>query len=318
MNESTPSSKDLKAMVNRRTALKRSFVAAILFVGILSVFAFLPSSPRTPAIAIDSPEVPDPFKDVTLTAQAAVVYDLKEKRILFDNNAEAQLPLASLAKLLTAEVAYRALGEDAEITIDLRALEAEGDSGLQAGERFSVRDLIALALVGSSNDAAEALTNAAVKRRGSDGAALLGSAATALGLSQTYAVNGTGLDSSETISGAYGSAHDVALMAGAVAYDLPEIARLTTDGAVEVTALSGVRHKLPNTDPYVAMLPGLLLSKTGYTDLAGGNLALVFDAGIAHPIAVVVLGSTREGRFTDARALIEAALVSFTLATYAR
>ena len=55
----------------------------------------------------------------------------------------------------------------------------------------------------------------------------------------------------------------------------------------------------------------LLLSKTGYTDLAGGNLALVFDAGIRHPVAVVVLGSSKEARFTDGIALVNAALAHF-------
>ncbi|MCX6789964.1 MAG: hypothetical protein NTV60_00350, partial [Candidatus Kaiserbacteria bacterium] len=54
-----------------------------------------------------------------------------------------------------------------------------------------------------------------------------------------------------------------------------------------------------------------LLSKTGYTELAGGNLALVFDAGIEHPIAVVVLGSSKEARFTDGTALINATLAHF-------
>ena len=53
------------------------------------------------------------------------------------------------------------------------------------------------------------------------------------------------------------------------------------------------------------------MSKTGFTDLAGGNLALVFDAGIEHPIAVVVLGSSKKERFTDASALVAAAFAHF-------
>jgi D-alanyl-D-alanine carboxypeptidase len=66
-----------------------------------------------------------------------------------------------------------------------------------------------------------------------------------------------------------------------------------------------------NTDPIVKTVPHLLLSKTGFTDLAGGNLALVFDAGIQHPIAVVVLGSTKSARFTDGAALVAATLAHF-------
>jgi D-alanyl-D-alanine carboxypeptidase len=61
----------------------------------------------------------------------------------------------------------------------------------------------------------------------------------------------------------------------------------------------------------VNTIPGLLLSKTGYTDLAGGNLALVFDSGIGHPIAVVVLGSSQKARFTDGTTLVAATLAHF-------
>jgi D-alanyl-D-alanine carboxypeptidase len=59
-----------------------------------------------------------------------------------------------------------------------------------------------------------------------------------------------------------------------------------------------------NTDK-ATDIPGLIGGKTGYTDLAGGNLAIVFDADIGHPVIVVALHSTKEGRFEDVRALTE-------------
>lgn len=55
-----------------------------------------------------------------------------------------------------------------------------------------------------------------------------------------------------------------------------------------------------------------MASKTGLTDLAGGNLAIAFDAGLGHPIVVVVLGSTEDGRLTDVENLVDATLASFT------
>jgi D-alanyl-D-alanine carboxypeptidase len=63
----------------------------------------------------------------------------------------------------------------------------------------------------------------------------------------------------------------------------------------------------------------MLLSKTGFTDLAGGNLAIVFDAGVNHPVAVVVLGSTEDSRFTDVSELVGATLAHFagTVPTFA-
>ena len=67
-------------------------------------------------------------------------------------------------------------------------------------------------------------------------------------------------------------------------------------------------HKTKNTDELVNEIPGLIAGKTGYSDLAGGNLAVIFDAGFDHPLAVVVLGSTSEGRFNDVKQLVAAAV----------
>ena len=52
------------------------------------------------------------------------------------------------------------------------------------------------------------------------------------------------------------------------------------------------------------------MGKTGLTDLAGGNLAVVFDVGLAHPVVAVVLGSTESGRFVDMQKLVDAARIA--------
>jgi D-alanyl-D-alanine carboxypeptidase len=79
----------------------------------------------------------------------------------------------------------------------------------------------------------------------------------------------------------------------------------------------GFIHTAENTNKQVYSFPGLLGSKTGYTDYAGGNLAVVFDAGLNHPIAVVVLGSSLDGRFTDVRKLVDATAEYMTSGWYA-
>jgi D-alanyl-D-alanine carboxypeptidase len=114
-----------------------------------------------------------------------------------------------------------------------------------------------------------------------------------------------------SVSGAYGSARDMARLAGALVARAPDIAEATTNALAEATSEEGATFVVKNTDPIVDTIPGLLLSKTGFTDLAGGNLAIVFDVGLNHPIAVVVLGSSKEARFTDSTALIAATLAHF-------
>jgi len=57
-------------------------------------------------------------------------------------------------------------------------------------------------------------------------------------------------------------------------------------------------------------IPGIIMGKTGYTDLAGGNLAVVFDAGVGHPVVAVVMGSTQDGRFSDMKQLVSASIAA--------
>lgn len=42
------------------------------------------------------------FEDMTLTARSAFVWDVKNERVLFNKNADEELPLASVTKLMTA------------------------------------------------------------------------------------------------------------------------------------------------------------------------------------------------------------------------
>ncbi|MEK7099732.1 MAG: hypothetical protein AAB883_01155, partial [Patescibacteria group bacterium] len=221
------------------------------------------------------------------------------------------LPLASLTKLLTMYAASDTLADNTTITITDSALAADGDSGFVSGETFRYSDLARLALVASSNDATQAIAEAASAKRALSGQNLLASAASAVGLSQTYALNGTGLDESTSVSGAYGSASDIAHLAGAFLAKDPMIARATIEPSLSIHSDTGVVHTLPNTNPDVVHIPNILLSKTGFTDLAGGNLVVVYDAAIDHPIAIVVLGSTRDGRFTDVETLLDRTLAHF-------
>ena len=276
---------------------------------LLAIVVFAPEiwlrapQPKTVEQAVEKPNV---YEKVTISAKSAIVYDLKTGEVLYAKNAETQLPLASLTKLLSVYAASLALGTDAPVTMSAHALSQEGDNGFTQGETFSFNELAKLALVASSNDAAEAIAETAVKIRAETRESLLASAASALGLSQTYAVNGTGLDENGTVSGGYGSAHDIAILAGEFLKRIPEIAHATLDPTVTAVSRKGESYTLKNTNPDVEHMTGLMLSKTGYTDLAGGNLAIVYDAGIDHPIAIVVLGSTRDERFLDVEELVEA------------
>lgn len=287
-----------------------ALIICTLLLGGIALFA--PKAKEAPKAeeVVVTPK-PDAYQDIHLQGSAAIVYDLKTGQTLYERNAEAQLPLASLTKLLTLYAAADSLSDTTQVPLTATALSAEGESGFVEGESFMFKDLARLALVASSNDAAVAIAEAAQKKVGVAGSALLASAAQAAHLSQTYALNGTGLDEDTKISGGYGSAKDVALLAGALLERAPDLARASTLSSVTVTSNSGIAYTMKNTNQNVVRVPGVLLSKTGFTDLAGGNLVVVYDTGMGHPIAVVILGSTIEGRFTDVARLIDATHAHF-------
>jgi len=295
--------------------MREAGIALLFTSGLLALFIFIPSaaSQKSPAsLAAEAPAAPNAFAQVSIKAEAAIVYDLATGQTLYAKNADAQLPLASLTKLLTVYAALATLSLETPITIPLEATRAEAPRAFNEGQVFPLADLARLTLTASLNDGAVAIVSAAAARMNRSPDEALASAAAALALSQTYAVNGSGLDVSAAVSGGYGSAYDLARLAGALVEKAPSVAAATTEHSAEAVSLGGTSFSVQNTDPIVATIPRLLLSKTGYTDLAGGNLALVFDAGLGHPISVVVLGSSRNARFTDGEALIFATLAHFS------
>lgn len=307
-------SEELQKLAQRSRSMREAGVAILLGSGLLAAFLFVPQLFMRPApapVVETAPAAPDAFAQVPIEAKAAIVYDLATDEILYAKNAEAQLPLASLTKLLTIHAALAELSPETPVTIPLEATRLEAPRAFNVGQTFSLADLARLTLTASLNDGATAIALATAERENHTQTEMLAGAAAALNLSQTYAVNGSGLDVSTAISGGYGSAHDLARLAGALVSEAPTIAEATTESSAEATSAGGTHFKVKNTDPVVGTIPRLLLSKTGYTDLAGGNLALVFDAGIRHPIAVVVLGSSKKERFTDGAALVAATLAHF-------
>ncbi len=300
------------------TYCKQSLTAAIFtaisgmlaFVG--GVAAFTVSHPHNTAntshqtaSVITSFPAPFTLADTTLVARAAIVYDPTDGRVLYAKNAELPLPLASITKLMTAEIALAGSASSTQVTITKKDILHQGDWGLKPGDTLSLYALIKLGLIASANDAMAAVANSL----GDGYLAQMNDTAANLQMTQTHFLNPTGLDVSTTTAGAYSSAHDVARLAATFYAQHPDYFTLTQQPAVHTIdgtrTLAAVATALP-----LLNIPGLIGAKTGYTDLAGGNLVAVFDVEIGHPLVAVVLGSTEEGRFDDIRTLINTARAS--------
>lgn len=261
-----------------------------------------------------------------IRARAAFVWDIKDRKIIFAKHEHDALPLASVTKMMVALVATELLPVDAMITIAPDDLREEGDSGLRAGEKWSLADLLDLTLVASSNDGASAIAAAAgawLFTPGDDASANaidrkrafighMNERARELGLDDTHFRNVTGLDLGSVTEGASGSARDMAMLFEYVWKKYPELLSETVRPGFSVTSADKVTHRVANTNEIVDRVPGMLGSKTGYTDLAGGNLVIVLDVGIDHPLVIAVLGSTRGGRFDDVAVLADASIRAIT------
>lgn len=253
------------------------------------------------AIAVEEP----------LVGKAAVIYDPATGKILFAQNEEMQLPLASLTKLMTASAVLGDGQPSRSVRITAADLKPSGDSGLRPGETWSIEDLVKFGLVASSNDAISAAASSA------GGQILLrkmNTEAKSLGLAQTYFLDPTGLDLTPETAGAYGSARDMALLTAAFLKAHPEAFEATAHNSVLVGPEEGSTVVADSTSVPIHDIPGLVGAKTGYTALAGGNLVAVFDADIGYPLIAVILHSTEAGRFEDIHTLITSARASMAAA----
>lgn len=309
----------------------RLFVLILLLSVVAFIFYFLLNKENDVRVAEEKriveeqiqKELTNPFNDISITGKAAYVWDIKTQERIFGYNEEEQLPLASLTKLMTIFTASNILSSNKIITITLDSLKSEGDSGLYSEERWNLKDLIDFTLLVSSNDGASAIASAAgsVKLKGNNNPEKtsgdifideMNKKARLLGLTQTYFLNETGLDPNEEISGGYGSVRDIAILLENILIKKPEIVNATTHYSLDIQSIDNYIHSATNTNKSIGNIPGLIASKTGFTDLAGGNLVIAFDAGLNRPIIVAVLGSTQEERFEDVEKLVLATLELLT------
>lgn len=292
---------------------------AVLFACAYTVPVFFyKEKPVSPAPVIVEVPKPDPFAGVLLEAEAAYVFDISTGKVLFARNEEAQLPLASVTKVMTALVASSLPNT---MLVDVTGSDLlSGNGGLSLGEEWSLKNLLDYTLVVSSNSGASAIAGAvgAVMSNQEGNANVrneevfvheMNVTAKELGMSQTFYLNPSGLDIDEEFSGGYGSAKDMAILFDHILKTKPMLLETTSYDSLSFKSQNGVNHHAKNTNTIARSVPGLMASKTGYTLLANGNLVIAFNAGLMKPIVIAVLGSSQEGRFVDVEKLVSASII---------
>jgi len=253
----------------------------------------------TTAQASSSPVTGEPVETPSVTrpgevlAREYAVEDLGTGEMLASRKSADVWPLASLTKLMTAEVALRLIPADAPVLIVPVPGGNPSAPGIPVGSTFAMRDVLEIMLVSSSNEAAESLA-AQVGREAF--LAEMNATAAGWGLANTSFQDPSGLS-----AGNRSTAREYLELATRVRASHPEVLRLTRQGSATVHAAgTGFPYTGYATHQLIGS-PGFLGGKTGYTDEAQGNLLSLFRIG-DREVAFVVLGSTQ--RFTDTRLLL--------------
>lgn len=140
--------------------------------------------------------------------QSSILIDRKSGRVLYKNNENLKLPMASTTKIMTALIALENGELDDIVKIDKRSVGIEGSSiYLREGEEISLRDLLYGLMLRSGNDAAVAI---AIHISGSidDFVKLMNDRAKEIGAINTNFVNPHGLHNDNH----YTTAYDLALI----------------------------------------------------------------------------------------------------------
>lgn len=257
---------------------------------------------------------PTAHAPVAQTAQAApavtslkyIVVDDASGAILAAQSAEESWPIASITKLMTGSVAIDE-GIDLGGVGDVRTLDDVGGAKLYVsdGTSFTIRDLFGAMLVGSANNAA----NAIARLTGLDDFVYdMNEYAASLGLSHTTFVDPTGIE-----LGNVSTAREVAYFAEH-AFTKENIRTFTGASKVHITALNDATYvrDIKSTD-WMLYDPAyddiyVTSGKTGFLNESGWNFVVrmhpMGEEEAERSLIVVVFGAAgRRESFDDAAAL---------------
>jgi len=230
-----------------------------------------------------------------LGAYSAILIEADTGQVLYEQNADEELPPASITKVMTMLIAMEAI-ESGEISLDdtvtvSRHAESMGGSQifLDAGTALTVGELLKAVTVASANDASVALAE------GISGSYYsfvdkMNERARELGMDNTNFRNTNGLPEEDH----YSTARDIAKMAQEIV-EYPEI-REWGQIWVDYIDLPNREAMLTNTNRLILSYPGLDGIKTGHTSEAGFCLAASAVREDMRLISVVLKADTETER----------------------
>ena len=234
--------------------------------------------------------------EISAKSAISIFVDSRGKNtIVFQKNENQKLPIASLTKLMTALVVSNIYQISDTIKISKQAIEQEGNEvALKVGEKLSVDELLHIMLIESSNDAAYSLATPGFKTQKMseksfvDLMNLYASYTLGLNPENTHFINSTGLDPEEPIEDInYSNVKDLAKLVQYLLKNKPEIVNI-----ISQKENTSFHYMLESTNELFEKVDGIIGGKTGYTEKAGGCLALILKGPSENSYFInIILGS---------------------------
>jgi len=242
------------------------------------------------------------YSEVETDAKSCVLMEASTGEVLYESNADEQLPIASVTKVMTMllimeQIEAGTLNYDTMISVSENAMSYGGSTMfLEAGEELSVNDMLKGIAVASANDGCVAMAEH-ISGSESSFVDMMNKRASELGMANTHFMNTNGLDEDNH----YSSARDVAIMSR----ELLKHEKIIDYTSIWTDSLRDGKFELANTNKLVRFYKGANGLKTGSTSKALCCLSATAKRDDMQLIAVVLGAPTSAKRFESAKALLD-------------
>lgn len=234
--------------------------------------------------------------DLVTDVKSAILMERDTGKILYEKNANEELPPASMTKIMTMLLIMEAIDQGKlSWNEKIRTSEYAASMGgsqifLEPGEEMTTKEMLRGIAIGSGNDAAVAM---AERIAGSEEAFVekMNEKAKELGLKHTHFENTTGLP----VKGHYSTAYDMSIMAKEL-LKYEDITKFTGMYESYLRENTDKKFWLVNTNKLVRFYPGVDGLKTGFTSEAKYCLTATAQKDGMRVIAVVFGAPTSKDR----------------------
>jgi D-alanyl-D-alanine carboxypeptidase len=245
-------------------------------------------------------------------AKSAIVIEQETGQVLYQKNANQELPPASMTKVMTLLLIFKALSQHRisltdKVSVSEHAASMGGSQVfLEPGETMTVDEMLKAIAIASGNDASVAMAEF-VSGSEKEFVKQMNQEAAQLGLKHTHFENTTGLP----VKNHYTTAHDMAIMAQALA-QYKQVFNYTSKYEDYLRQNTDQKFWLVNTNKLIRSYPGADGMKTGFTNEAKYCLTATAMRKGMRVIAVVMGAATPKERNSEIAGLMDQAFATYT------